>query len=205
MITIKNKFGLLHSIDDQPSIVDNGNLYWHRDGKIHRENDMPSIIMNNGDKYWYINGVPSRSDMSLPYIEMSNGKKRYRLEDGGYKKIGRLREEWFNKNSEYNRVDGPAYIRYNENGNIDLEYYYLNGKIHREDGPASIQYYENGNIQCEYYYLNGEVHREDGPAVIGYNENGNICTESYYINGKYYSKKDYLKIITSFNSCNKMS
>jgi hypothetical protein len=51
METTKNKFGLLHSYDDQPSIIDNRDLYWHKDGLLHRDNDMPSIIMNNCDKY----------------------------------------------------------------------------------------------------------------------------------------------------------
>jgi hypothetical protein len=176
METTKNKFGLLHSIDDKPSFIDDeGNKYWHKDGKLHRDNDMPSIIMNNGNKFWYINGVPSRSDISLPYIEMSNGYKEYRLENGGHKTISHLKEEWFDKNSDYHREDGPAYIRYNENGNIKYEAYYLNGKGYRKNGPATIRYYENGNIQCEYYYLN---------------EN---C----------YSKKDYLEKIKELNSCNK--
>jgi hypothetical protein len=49
---------------------------------------------------------------------MSDGYKEYRLENGGKKIIGKLREEWFNKN----------------------------GRLHREDGFASIYYYENGNI-----------------------------------------------------------
>jgi hypothetical protein len=85
MIFIKNKLGLLHSLDDKPSLIDNGDLYWHKDGKLHGDNDLPSIIMNNGDKYWHINGVPSRLDMSLPYLEKYDGKKYYMLEDGGKK------------------------------------------------------------------------------------------------------------------------
>jgi hypothetical protein len=130
MITTKNKFGLLHSIDDQPSLIDDeGNTFWHKDGRFHRDNDLPAIIMNNGDKYWYINGVPNRSDISLPYIEMSNGYKEYRLENGGKRIISNIREDWFNENGDYHREDGPAYIRYNENGNIDLEYY-LNEKYY---------------------------------------------------------------------------
>jgi antitoxin component YwqK of YwqJK toxin-antitoxin module len=91
---------------------------------------------------------------------MSNGKKHYRLENGGKRIISKIEEEWLDKDGEFHREDGPAYIRYNENGNIDLEDYYLNGKTHREDGPASISYYNNGNIQCEYYYLNGKGYRK---------------------------------------------
>jgi hypothetical protein len=177
METTKNKLGLLHSYDDKPSLTYNGDLYWHKDGLLHRDNDLPSIIMNNCDKYWHINGIPSRLDISLPYIEMSNGYKEYRLENGGKKIIGKLREEWFNKNNEY----------------------------HREDGPAVIEYYKNRNIKYEDYYLNGKQHREDGPAGITYYENGNIFYEAYYLNNIEYSKQDYLEKAKNLNSCNKMS
>jgi hypothetical protein len=169
MITTKNKFGLLHSYDDQPSLIDdNGNKYWHingvpsrldislpyiemsdgekhyrlinggykiinkleekwcnKDGLLHRDNDLP-IMMKNGNKFWYINGVPSRLDISLPYIEMSNGYKEYNLEDGGHREISHKKEEWFNKDNLLHREDGPAYIFYGENRNIEYETYYLN-------------------------------------------------------------------------------
>jgi hypothetical protein len=128
MITTKNKFGLLHSIDDKPSLIDNGDLYWHKDGKLHGDNDLPSIIMNNGDKYWHINGVPSRLDISFPYIEMSNGEKYYRLNNGGKKIIGHLREQWFDKDGKLNREDGPAITIYYESGNVFIERYFHKGK-----------------------------------------------------------------------------
>jgi hypothetical protein len=178
MITIKNKFGLLNSIDEEPSLIDDiGNKYWHINGKIHRDNDMPSIIMNNGDKYWHINGVPSRSDMSLPYIDMSNGEKYYILENGGKKIISKTEEEWLDKDGEF----------------------------HREDGPACTTYYENGNIKYENYYINGNKHRENGPAYVSYYENGNIKFKIYYLNDKLCTNENYLKKIKGLNSCNKMS
>jgi antitoxin component YwqK of YwqJK toxin-antitoxin module len=133
--------------------------------------------MNNGNKYWYLNGVSNRLDISLPYIEMSNGDKYYKLNDGGKKIIGHLREQWFDKD----------------------------GKLNREDGPALIYYYNNGNVLSERYYSNGKLDRENGPAYTAYNENGNIDLEYYYLNEKYYSKKDYLKKIKELKSCNKMS
>jgi hypothetical protein len=136
MITTKNKFGLLHSYNDQPSIIDNGDLYW------------------------YINGEPNRSDISFPYIEKSNGEKYYRLEDGGYKVISHLKEEWFDKNGRLHREDGPARICYYKNGNIKDESYFLNGNYHRENGPARICYYKNGNIKFKHYYLNDKNYIE---------------------------------------------
>jgi hypothetical protein len=103
MITTKNKIGLLHSIDDQPSLID-----------------------DNGDKYWHINGEPNRSDLSLPYFEKSDGEKHYRLENGEKRIISNLREEWLNKDNEWHREDGPAIIHYYINGKILSEYYFLN-------------------------------------------------------------------------------
>jgi hypothetical protein len=205
MITTKNKVGLLHSIDDQPSLIEKENIYWHKDGLLHRNNDLPSIIMNNGDKYWHINGVPSRLDISLPYVEMSNGNKEYRLEDGGKRIIGLREEEWFNKDDYSHREDGPSYVSYYENNNVYSEKYYLNGILHREDGPAVIFYYSNGKIKYEQYYLNGKKHRGDGPAWIKYDGNRRIEFEDYYLNGVQYFKKDYLEKIKQLNSCNKMS
>jgi antitoxin component YwqK of YwqJK toxin-antitoxin module len=54
----------------------------------------------------------------------------------------------------WHRLDGPAYIMYNENGNIVNELYCVNNKRHRLNGPASIGYYENSNIKYETYWIN---------------------------------------------------
>jgi hypothetical protein len=257
MITTKNKFGLLHSLNDQPSliddignkywhkagkihrendqpsIIDNGDLYWYKDGLLHRDNDLPSIIIKSGAKYWHINGVPSRLDISLPYIEVSNGYKEYRLENGGHKTISYLKEEWFDKDGEFHREDGPAITIYYESGNVFIERYFhkgkktrtsgpseinyhkignivyeeytLNNKLHKEDGPARISYYSNGNTENENYFLNNKQHRLNGPALIFKNENGNITYKEYWINGSFYYEKDYLEKIKELKSCNKMS
>jgi hypothetical protein len=197
MITTKNKFGLLHSYNDKPSLID-----------------------DEGNKYWHINGLPSRLDMSLPYIEKSDGEKHYILENGGKRIISHLIERWLDKDNKFHKNNGPADIEYYENGNIKYLYYYLNGKLHNKDGPADIEYYKKGNIEREYYYLNGKLHRnndpadiwyyydgniqhknyylngykhrEDGPAYIVYDQNGNIKHEAYYINGILYSKEEHL-------------
>ena len=46
------------------------------------------------------------------------------------------------------------YLIFNDNGKISSEEYYFNHKLHREDGPAYIKYDESGNIEKEYYILN---------------------------------------------------
>jgi antitoxin component YwqK of YwqJK toxin-antitoxin module len=210
MITTKNKFGLLHSIDDKPSLID-----------------------DDGHQYWHINGALNRSDITLPFIKKSNGESHYRLENGGYKITRNLEEKWLNKNNMLHRKDGPAWVsyhdnenikyesyfingklnnidgpairRYYDNRNIEFEGYSLNGKLHRKDGPSSVSYYENGNIKNEEYLLDGYYHRENGPAYIEYYENGNILSELYYLNDSEYSKEDYLEQIKELKSCNKMT
>ena len=41
-------------------------------------------------------------------------------------------------------------------------------QFHREDGPAVIRYYEDGKIKEETYYINDQWHRKNGPAYIYY-------------------------------------
>jgi len=74
--------------------------------------------------------------------------------------------------------------------------YYLNGKRHRTDGPACIRYYENGSLCSEYYYLSGKLHRTDGPAIIRYNANGSIHYKEYCLNGKKVNKGQFVKCKT---------
>ena len=64
--------------------------------------------------------------------------------------------------------------------------------LHREDGPAIIRYRQDGSIVFEGYYIEGELHREDGPADIDYYEDGSIKYEAYYIEGKRLSKLGFL-------------
>ena len=94
----------------------------------------------------------------------------------------------------WHREDGPAAIRYYENGQRSHEAWFLNDKRHREDEPAVIKYYENGQRSHEAWFLNDKLHREDGPAEIGYNkENGQKSYETWFLNGKRYSFEDWNK------------
>ena len=49
-------------------------------------------------------------------------------------------EEYRNDDNEKHRIDGPAVIIYNKNGDIKMELYYVNDIFHRENGPAYINY-----------------------------------------------------------------
>ena len=123
-----------------------------------------------------------------------NGEKH--REDGPariryYENGNKDEEEWL-KDNKTHREDGPAWILYDPNRNNMEERWYLDNKIHREDGPAKIKYYENGNKKEEWWYKDDKRHREDGPAKIEYYENGNKEEEVWY-------KDDYGPVRIRYN------
>ena len=89
-------------IEYKVKVYANGNKYWYKEGRYHRE-DGPAIEFPNGGKYWYKEGKLHREDG--PAIEYFNGDK-----------------EWY-KEGQYHREDGPA-VEYS-NGN---KCWYINGK-----------------------------------------------------------------------------
>lgn len=46
-------------------------------------------------------------------------------------------------------------IEYYENGNISVEKYCVNDLLHRIDGPAYIVYDEAGQVTKEFYFIEG--------------------------------------------------
>lgn len=96
----------------------NGDEKWYKDGKLHRDNDLPAIIeiFDNEKLFheaWYMNGKRHRkyNHASVFYYHHSNGKKF---------------ESWW-KNGELHREEGPAYIEYFEDDNVEKESWWLNG------------------------------------------------------------------------------
>jgi len=84
------------------------------------------LIIENGDKTWYLNGVKHREDG--PAVIFKNGDQAWYI------------------NGKRHREVGPAY-----EGKRMTKYWYFDGKRHREDGPAVI--FEDG---AEHWYLNGK-------------------------------------------------
>lgn len=74
--TDNHMFGQLHSINDLPAIVfaKNGEMYWYKYDKRHRDNDLPAIIYADGSKYWYEHDELHR-DNDLPAVIYANGLK----------------------------------------------------------------------------------------------------------------------------------
>lgn len=66
--------GQLHSFDDDPAVLTReGRRLWYKNGKLHRDNDLPACIFVH-DKFWYKDGVYHRDD-NKPAIEYADGRK----------------------------------------------------------------------------------------------------------------------------------
>lgn len=94
------------------------------------------VIMSEGIKIWYRNGLRHREDG--PATVYPNGSKM-----------------WF-KNDLLHRDDGPAL-----DAADGSKFWYQNGLRHRVDGPAIIK--KNGGVK--EWWLKGRLHRDDGPAI----------------------------------------
>lgn len=70
------KNGKLHRDNDLPAIeYENGDKLWYIDGELHRENDKPAAVFKNGVCKWYKHGKLHRE--SGPAVVYSNGKVEY--------------------------------------------------------------------------------------------------------------------------------
>jgi len=59
---IWNKDGKHHRDNDLPAVIyHNGSKVWYRNGLVHRDNDKPAVLWYDGSAYWYQDGVNTRS------------------------------------------------------------------------------------------------------------------------------------------------
>ncbi len=71
-----------------------GKIWYDKEGKLHRDHDLPAVENVNGGKEWYQHGELHR-DNDLPAIEWADGEKF-----------------WY-QHGELHRDNGPAMIRIN--------------------------------------------------------------------------------------------
>ncbi len=153
--TIHLKDGKIHREGDLPAIeYTNGDREYYIDGVLHREGDKPARILANGDEEHYSNGKLHR-DGDQPARLLANGD-RYWYKDG-----------------KKHRIGGSAIILHD-----GTENWYENDQLHREDGPAVTD--KKGNYQ---YVVRGKLHNLNGPAFKTIGWQGG---EGYYINGTQY-------------------
>ena len=93
------------------------NVSYLRNGKLHRDNDLPAVITEEGDQTWYKNGFKHR-DNDLPAKINANGDKY-----------------WYQNGFHYRDNDLPAIIR-----TCGEKVWYKNGLIHRDNDLPAITY-----------------------------------------------------------------
>ena len=99
--TYKN--GLLHSFNDQPAVNFNNQKIWYRDGKVHRDGDLPAWIAQDYSKEWYKNGKLHREGDLPAWIQG-------------------VRQGWYKNGKRHRDGDKPAVIGYRNSE------FWVNGK-----------------------------------------------------------------------------
>jgi hypothetical protein len=60
---IFKKNDLIHRDNDLPAVVyDDGTKEWYQNDLLHRDNDLPAIIYDDGEIRWYQNGIFIREE-----------------------------------------------------------------------------------------------------------------------------------------------
>jgi hypothetical protein len=75
----------LHRAGDLPSLIlQDGTRYWYKNGQLHRDEDKPAVISNEGSKHWFKNNLRHREGNKPAVIWYDNDQwwykhnKRYR-------------------------------------------------------------------------------------------------------------------------------
>jgi len=81
----------------------------------------------------------------------------------------------------YHRIDGPAYIRFEEPLGKTITIWFFKGMKHRDDGPAVTYRFPDGKLAGLEWYINDKVHRDinSGPARIFWHPNGKRRMEEW--------------------------
>lgn len=125
--------------------LNDGDLVWIKflkNGKEHNEHGPAETYFSyeRSSQSWYIDGIlhredgPAKIEYNTDYNSGNENNFCWIWEEG---------------ESDYRRLS-DTYEEFKE------EEWYLNGKQHREDGPAYIIYDDDGNVEGEGWCLNGE-------------------------------------------------
>ena len=119
---------ILYKVREYP----NGNKFWFKDDKIHREDDKPAMEFANGAKAWYKNGKWHRENG--PAIIKCDGTEYYYLND-----------VWYSKEDHAIQVsnlkDDKPTVKY-DSGN---KYWYKDGKYHTEKQWLNRRYKDDND------------------------------------------------------------
>ena len=154
----------------EPIIKADGSLEWYdENGKLHREDDLPALIMPQiymygkphvaERRYWYKHGKLHRDGDKPAVITI-------------WEKTNRIGSETWYSDGVLHRDnnDLPAFIAYSDKGVAIISNWVQNGQSHRLSGPAYIRFdgetdqnpYSywayHGNIISDGYNV-GDLHR----------------------------------------------
>lgn len=123
----------IHRGNDKPAVIyNNGTRYWYKNGIRHRANDKPAEINQYGDEIYYKNGKMHR-DNDKPAYNMSSGTKvwyqnsrAYRINDQPTHEWSTGGVEWQSPNGQLHRLIGPAIIDHSGN----REYWFRGIKLY---------------------------------------------------------------------------
>jgi hypothetical protein len=150
--------GLLHSYDDEPAFVSGNRREWYWNGLLHRDGDLPAVVIEGTAERWYRYGKSHR-DGDLPAHIAENYQEWNK--DGNIHREGDLPaiidgtcSSWYKNNRLHRDGDLPAVL----DVQADMYMWFKNGLRHR-DGyePAVIkglrhEYWEDGVfIRCAQY------------------------------------------------------
>ena len=70
---------ITHLFDDEPALIYNdGTKFWYKDGKLHRDNNLPAVIRSNGDVEFYKNGKQYWFINNKEYYYMNTIKEKFK-------------------------------------------------------------------------------------------------------------------------------
>lgn len=143
---------------------EDGTLRWSKNGVLHREENLPAMIVNEkfeSKMLFAVDGKLHRTD-GPAYLHV---KKLWIEDERDYEEVSC---SIYYENGQIHRDNGPA-IRDMIRGEIA---FYRRGFLHKTDGPAV------STTTMTVWYIGGQRHRIDGPAFIS------PKGKSWWINGK---------------------
>lgn len=153
--------GLKHN-DNGPSVIwEDGTKFWHINGKCHRE-DGPAIISGKEEEWWYESKHIGSSLKGYTQKDFDNWLKFkvFFLRNHSMRQ-GWKTDRFGNKNHYVNDVihnenDEPAIIR-----NDGSKEWIFQGERHRDNDMPAIEH----SLGDRVWFKHGEIHRDTGPAI----------------------------------------
>ena len=128
---------------DDPIINKYSDQVWYREGKKHRDGDLPAVIWTSGSQEWYKEG------------------KQHRDHDRPAEIWADDTQWWYRDGLRHRDGDQPAIIE--ADGSQE---WHKDGKVHRDGGLAAIIRADGSQT----WYMDGKVHRDgDRSTYIKFN------------------------------------